>query len=443
MKSSKQLREDIADLYAKAQALGELVKTEEREFNAEESKQFDAYLAEIGSDGLDGEAKSGLWAKVEQAEKLEKIEAQIKEKPEPVAEAPKVYAKPCKFAGRLKAFATAQDAYNAGVWFKANFSKNEDVRQAARQEMNDKGIYAVQTEGTGSAGGNLTPDSLAAAVINARENAGIAPQLAQRVIMPSDSFDLPKRSSGQTVYYPGEASAITASDKTYGLVQLTAVKRAVMTQISNELIADSLVNVMDDVAADAGHALAYQADNEFINGDGTSTYGGETGLVSSCAAGGTVTLASTKTAFTDIALADLHSCVSKVADKFWVEPNMAWIMRRSTFAEVIQKLVYAGGGNTVDSISGGQRPALFGYPIYFSDHMPASAASKFGVFFGNFNAGVVMGDRQGVEIASSADYAFNLDVMTLRLTARYDLAVHEAPGASSTGAFAGIKTAAS
>jgi len=75
--------------------------------------------------------------------------------------------------------------------------------------------------------------------------------------------------------------------------------------------------------------------------------------------------------------------------------------------------------------------------------MPASAASKFGVFFGNFNAGVVMGDRQGVEIASSADYAFNLDVMTLRLTARYDLAVHEAPGASSTGAFAGIKTAAS
>ena len=44
MKSSKQIREDIADLYTKAQALGELVKTEEREFSAEESKQLDAYL---------------------------------------------------------------------------------------------------------------------------------------------------------------------------------------------------------------------------------------------------------------------------------------------------------------------------------------------------------------------------------------------------------------
>ena len=200
---------------------------------------------------------------------------------------------------------------------------------------------------------------------------------------------------------------------------------------------------MDDLAAESGHALALQMDKELILGDGTSTYGGETGLIESCAAGGTVDLASGETGFSSIALEDLHAVVGKVNDKFWNETSMSWIMRRSTFDEVIQKLVYAAGGNTVDTISGGQRPQLFGYPIYFTDHMPASAASKFGVLFGNFNAGVVMGERQGVEIASSADYAFNLDVMTMRLTARYDLNVHEAPGASSTGAFAGIKTAAS
>ena len=443
MKTSKQIREDIADLYTKAQALGELVKTEEREFSAEESNQFDAYLSEIGHDGLDGETKSGLWAKVEQAEKLEKIEAQIKEKPEPVAEAPKQYAKPAKFAGRLKAFENAQDAYDAGVWFKANFAQNENVRAKARQELNDRGIYAAQTEGTNSAGGFLTPDALAAAVINAREKVGVATQVCQRVVMPSDSFDLPKRSAGTSVVYPGEASAISLSDKTFALVSLTAVKRAVMTQISNELINDSLVNVVDDLAAESGHALSLQMDKELILGDGTSTYGGETGLIESCAAGGTVELASGETGFSSIALEDLHAVVGKVNDKFWNEASMSWIMRRSTFAEVIQKLVYAAGGNTVDTISGGQRPQLFGYPIYFSDEMPTSAAAKYGVLFGNFNAGVVMGERQGVEIASSADYAFNLDVMTMRLTARYDLNVHEAPGASSTGAFAGIKTAAS
>ena len=103
----------------------------------------------------------------------------------------------------------------------------------------------------------------------------------------------------------------------------------------------------------------------------------------------------------------------------------------------IRDRVYAAGGNTVDSITGGQRPALFGYPIFFSDHMPSDGTSKFGVFFGNFAEAAVMGDRQGVEVATSADYGFNLDVMTVRLTSRYDINVHE------TDAYAGVKTAAS
>lgn len=436
MKSAKELREDIRNLLVDAHAISELVNSEDREMSDEESKQFDSIIASVGNDGLDGEPASGMWAKVEQAEKREKIANQLKAKPEKdagVVESPKAHAEPIRHVGRLRAFKDAQSAYDCGLWFKGYVLGDQDARQKAQ----DKGIYGAQTEGTASAGGYLTPDALSDAVINVRESVGVTPALVRRVPMPSDSFDLPKRSSGQTVYYPGEASAITASDKTYAQIALTATKRAVMTQISNELIADALVNVMDDIASEAGHALAYQMDNELVNGDGTSSYGSVTGLVSGVAAGNTVTLASTKTAFTDITLADLHSCVSKVGDKFFQESQMAWIMLRSTYAEVVQKLVYAAGGNTVDSITGGQRPALFGYPIFFTDHMPASAASKFGVFFGNFAEAAVMGDRQGVEVATSADYGFNLDVMTVRLTSRYDINVHE------TDAYAGIKTAAS
>ena len=436
MKSAKELREDIRNLLVDAHAISELVNSEDREMSDEESKQFDSIIASVGNDGLDGEPVSGMWAKVEQAEKREKIANQLKAKPEKdagVVERPKAHAQPIRHIGRLRAFKDAQSAYDCGLWFKGYVLGDQDARQKAQ----DKGIYAAQTEGTASAGGYLTPDALSDAVINVRESAGVTPALVRRVVMPSDSFDLPKRSSGQTVYYPGEASAITASGKTYAQIALTATKRAVMTQISNELIADALVNVMDDIAAEAGHALAYQMDKELILGDGTSSYGSVTGLVSGVAAGNTVTLASTKTAFTDITLADLHSCVSKVGEKFFQESQMAWIMLRSTYAEVVQQLVYAAGGNTVDSITGGQRPALFGYPIFFTDHMPASAASKFGVFFGNFAEAAVMGDRQGVEVATSADYGFNLDVMTVRLTSRYDINVHE------NDAYAGIKTAAS
>ena len=436
MKSSKELREDIHDKLVQAQALGELCASEERELTDEEGVQLNAILDEVGNDGLDGEARSGMWAKVDQAEKLERIANDLKSRPAQnagVVERPKQPAIVNKYVGKLKAFKTPQEAYDCGLWFKGYVLGDENARQAAQ----DKGIYAAQTEGTNSAGGFLTPDALAAAVINVRESAGICSELVRRVPMPSDSFDLPKRSAGQTVYYPGEASAITASDKTYAQVSLTATKRAVMTQVSNELIADALINVMEDIAQEAGHALAFQMDNELINGDGSSSYGSVTGLISGVAAGNTVTMSSGNTAFTDITLADLHSAVSKVGEKFQAESNLSWIMLRSTFAEVVQKLVYAAGGNTVDTITGGMRPQLFGYPIYFTDHMPASAVIKFCALVCNFNAGVVMGDRQGVEVATSADYGFNLDVMTIRLTSRYDLNVHE------SDAYAGVKTAAS
>ena len=43
---------------------------------------------------------------------------------------------------------------------------------------------------------------------------------------------------------------------------------------------DSLINLADYVAQRAGYELSKQEDNEYINGDGTSTYGSEAGLLS-------------------------------------------------------------------------------------------------------------------------------------------------------------------
>lgn len=440
MKTAKQLREEVGELLNKCESLNELAASEEREFTAEETKQFDAWMAEIGNDGRDGGEKSGLYAAIDRAEKFERL-VDSKSKPEAKEQKTKIIAaEPRRYAGKLRAFKSEQDAYDAAVWFKAAILKDENARASAI----DKGIWNAQTEGTNADGGYTVPDLLSNAIINVMDNAGVARQLCRIVPMASDSLDIPKRSSGQTVYYPGEASAITASDKGYGIVQLTAVKRAVLTQISNELLADSVINVMDDVAMEAGNQLALQQDLEFIQGDGTGTYGSETGLISSCGAAGTHDLASTETSWADATLDDFNTCMSLVADKFWNDGQMAWIMRRQVYSEVVTKLLYAAGGNTVTSIAGGVRPELFGYPIYFTDKMPADAVSTYIAFFGNFREAAVIGDRQSVQVASSMDYGFNLDVMTLRLTSRYDINVHESPGSgTSYGAYAGIKTAAS
>lgn len=440
MKNAKQLREEVGEILAKCEALNEICASEEREMSPEEQSQFDGWLNQVGNDGSDGKAKSGIHAQIDRAEKFENL---VAKKAVSQEEAPKskVEIRFPKAFGGLKAFKSEKDAYECGLWFQANMLGSVQ----AKQKLSDMGsIYAAQTEGTNSAGGYTVPDIWSASIINVMESAGVAPRLVRRIPMTSDVLNIPKRTSGQTVYYPGEASAITASDKVYGTVALAAVKRAVLTQVSNELIADSLINIVDDVAMEAGHQLALNLDDEFINGDGSGSYGSVTGLVDSCGAAGTNTMGSGDTAFTNITLADIHATMALVAEKFWDDSRMAFIMRRSTWAGAIQPLVYAAGGNTVQTLEGGDRLSLFGYPVYLTDKMPAEAVSKFGLFFGNFYEAALMGQRKEVEFASSQDYGFNLDVLTIRALNRYDLSVHESPGSGTNyGAYAGLKTAAS
>ena len=54
----------------------------------------------------------------------------------------------------------------------------------------------------------------------------------------------------------------------------------------------------------------------------------------------------------------------------------------------------------------------------------------------------MMGDRLAVNFATSADFAFDEDVLTLRATTRYDVQVHEPGDASNAGAYVGLATTA-
>lgn len=447
--SAKEIRELIQEKIDGIEAINAIAEEDDgRDLTEEEQGQVEALMNEIGQPSKDDQPATGLHGQLERAERFETMRDTFRDRrsgpghTKQTQQQQRPAAVP-RVVGRLRAFQgenAAQDAHDCGMWLRAVLFENEE----AQDYCADRGIdvRAAQTEGTDSAGGYTVPDPLAAAVINVRERVGAARQVSRIVGMTSDTLALPKRSSGQTVYYPGEATAITASDKAYTVVSLTAVKRAVLTKVSNELIGDSLINVVDDVAVEAGHALAYQEDNEFINGDGTATYGSETGLITGIGAAGKHTLGSGETAWSNVVLTDFNELMGLLPDKFWMDPDLYWVMRRNFYAEVVQKLLYAAGGNTVQTIEGATRPALMGYPIAFTDRMPADAANKACCFFGNFRAGVVIGDRQSIQLAASTDYAFDEDVLTLRLTSRYDINFHENGDGSNAGAVVGMFTAA-
>jgi len=261
--------------------------------------------------------------------------------------------------------------------------------------------------------------------------------------MSSDVMNIPKVTAGLTVDYPAEAAEITASDQTWGQVALAAVKRAVIAKTSNELLHDSVINVIDDLAVAIGNAFAVQEDNELINGDGTSTYGSETGVLSAMGAASKVTMGSGDTSFANIALTDLNSLVGLMPDKYYASASPAWLIGRVAWASYVQNLVYAAGGNTLSDMAAGAAPQLFGFPVYISDQMPADAVSTCGAIFGNWNDGCVIGDREDVEISVSEEAFWANDITAVKGTTRYDINVHDAGDGSNAGALVGLFTAAS
>ena len=440
------IREAIADKHAAGQAIITLAENEDRELTDQDQEQFDNLLGEIGDDA--GESSTGLYKQLHRCEKLETIRLALKAPAEPAPEAEAkdapvpVRSLGVNLSGPLRAFTgptAEQDAYSAGMWLKAILLKDRPAADWCRD--NGVGFRNAQTEGTNSEGGYTVPAPLSSAVLEARDAIGVTGRIAERFITTSDSLKIPTIVSGQTVQYPGEATAITASDVVWGQVSCAIVKRAVLTKISWELINDSVINVADRGASRAGYELGARQDQELVNGDGTSAYGSVTGLVSDLGAAGKVTMSSGNTAYEDVTLANLNAVAGKLPDRF--HTGASWLMNRAFFAEAVQRLVYAAGGNTPANIADGSGAQLFGYQINFSEAMPAEAADKCACLFGNFRESIVLAERTGIDVMTSEHAYFAEDVLAVKLVSRYDINVHRPGDGSSAGGYVGLFTAAS
>lgn len=352
--------------------------------------------------------------------------------------------------GKLRAFTgdlNAEHARNCGYYLRAAVARMRHGRdEEAEQRIEALGwkVHNAATENTASAGGFLVPTPLAAAIINYRLLSGVSRKACRVVPMTSDTLDLPKKTGAHTVYYPGEGNSITASQQTFAQVKLSVVKRAVLTQVSQELRDDAIVSIVDDIVAEIGSDLALKEDAELIAGDGTSTYGGEQGLLSAIGAGGVSTAATGHDTWPEIDLADVMAWLGLLPSKFAVGGNTSIICSSNFYYSVLCRVAMQLGGTTasalIDGVTG--QPMFWGKPVYFTDYMPtATAAATVHALYGDFGKAVVIGDRMGIAIGQSDQYAFASDLLTIKATARYDVNVHEAGTASAAGAYVALKSA--
>jgi HK97 family phage major capsid protein len=117
------------------------------------------------------------------------------------------------------------------------------ARAAAFCKENGIVLSRAMSEGVNESGGFLVPEEFGNDLIDLREIYGVFRRNAKMVPMSSDTRSDPRRTGGLTAYFEGEGDALTASDKAWDRVELTAKKLTVLARYSNELNEDAVINM--------------------------------------------------------------------------------------------------------------------------------------------------------------------------------------------------------
>lgn len=335
-----------------------------------------------------------------------------------------------------------ETAYRMGRWLGATaYGRDEDKRWCL-----DHGIEARTLTNAGDSAG-IVPPEFAAKIIRLVDTYGVAPKVCDNVSMAREVYNIPKRTGGVTANFVAETVAIPQSDPTYAQVQLTAQKLTVATRMSSEYVADSIVNMVDQVAMEFATAISKKIDECAFIGDGTAGFGSMEGvaylLAQAGQAGGLVTAAAGNTSVETLDIDDFLSTIGKV--KSYARPGSAWFCSPIVYHAAMLRLKYSGGGNDKDTISQGSVGSFLGYPVYLVECMDSTLGADPSVIkcvFGNMKQAALLGRRADFSARLYDQVYATTDELLLQGKTRFDIKVHDAGTASESGAVVALETAA-
>lgn len=406
---------------------------ESRGLNEEEALKFDQHLRE--AERLEQEATRQ--ETLEGIEKKQNAPAERKVNPELANGGRIEVVKPDLFRfGQLRAFKGPKaeaNAYISGKWLMATVMGDA----AARQWCRDKGVeIRVQTEGVNAAGGFVVPDVMERAVIDLREEYGMFRKYARVIPMTSDHSIIPRRTGGVTAYFVGETTAITASDKSWNQVELTAKKLGALTRMSTDLSEDAIINLADDLAQEMAYAFAAKEDACGLDGDGTNTYGGMVGIrikmIDGLHLGSYSQAASPGDDWAELTIADLTAVMAPLPT--YAKANAKWFCSGACKHGTFDRLALALAGNNAQTIAEGGLPKFMGYPIVEHAAMPSGAGynGTIMLLFGDLRLSTTFGDRRGITIKVSMERYLEYDQIGIQATERFCIVNHDIGGAAAT-----------
>jgi HK97 family phage major capsid protein len=250
--------------------------------------------------------------------------------------------------------------------------------------LRTRNVSASLQESVDAAGGFSTPITVSNQIVPLAPSDFAVRQLATCIPTKSDRL-IPQKSSFGSAVLKTEASAFAGSVPSLSQIELSAFLCGTFAEASLEILQDvtEFENfVLDDISLD----IQQQEEDWFVNGSGS---GEPQGLVGNCGAGVTEEPDGLGNLVSISGTLDL---VGSLKAAYY--PNATWLMSRATGIGIRKAQVQTSVYEPVWTREGG-RDYLHGFPVAFSDSIPAAARGAVPALFGDFKRGYLIGDRGG------------------------------------------------
>lgn len=370
--------------------MSEFIKTQQ---------ELRANLTEQIREVIDTAETEGRGLDASELEKIDRIEADIRRADEAIEVANRNEERKTEAAVAAKGFipSVSEDRSASDVFRALAFGEERSY------EFSKRAALAPTT--------NTVPKSFYDEVFDVARLTGPMLDVSEVINTTSgEDLTIPTLTAYSTAALVAAAGTVAASEPTYSSITLGAYKYGFLIQAASELVTDAGFDLAAHLANQAGNAIGYAVNSALTTGDGSSKPNGVVTAAGSGVTGGT----GVSGAFTADNLIDLAYGVDGAVRRL---PGAAYMANGASIG--IMRKLKDTAGNYLYQIGVGQPDQFAGFNVIENPHVADAAVDAKSVLFGDMNSYKVR-VAGGIQVASSADYAFNTDLMTWRFLIRLD-----------------------
>jgi HK97 family phage major capsid protein len=365
------------------------------------------------------------------AEKIASLRGKVAASAKPVAvEAEAPVTRKVQHVGRVRGFASADDAEVCGRWIRGYLLNRTEDRAWYEKNVESRALSSNDN----AKGAVLIPESFAATVIRLVDSFSSIPQQANVIPMSSNTLYIPRRTGGNTAYFVSDNSETTASDMATDNVLLSTKDCRVATRVPNSLIEDSVIDLAGLVAQEFALALSRKIDDAGFAGDGTSTHGGIRGIqwrFENESLAGEVD--SGESGLSAITVDDFAETIGKLPS--YARATAGWYVTPQVYSTCMLPLMLGAGGVSAAELSAGASEQRFmGYPVYFNNSMrTAPTSDQIIALFGDLRMSTHFGLRSQIAVRASTDRYIEFDQTYFQAMCRFDVVTSDIGDATTAG----------